>query len=68
MKIDKRIQDVDSDIVLYENIFRQYYEPLIKFAYRYVNSAPVSENIIHDVFLYLWNERNRLDFTVNIKS
>jgi len=57
-----------SDIFLFENIFKQYYEPLIKFAYRYVNVPAVAENIVHDIFLYLWNERKRIDFTINIKT
>jgi RNA polymerase sigma-70 factor (ECF subfamily) len=64
----KNRQKDNHSIILYENIFRQYYEPLIKFANRYVSSATVAENIIHDVFLYLWDERDRLDFNVNIKS
>jgi RNA polymerase sigma-70 factor (ECF subfamily) len=40
----------------------------MRFAYRYVRDEAIAENIIHDVFLYLWNERERLDFAVNIKT
>jgi len=61
-------QNTKSDILLYENIFRQYYEALIRYAFRFVNDAMVAENIIHDVFLYLWNERKRINFTINIKT
>jgi len=43
-------QNTKSDILLYENIFRQYYEALIRYAFRFVNDAMVAENIIHDVF------------------
>jgi len=56
------------DIILYEKLFRQYYKPLIRFAYRYVYDETIAENVIHDVFLYLWNERDRLDFAINIKA
>jgi len=56
------------DILLYEKLFKQYYKPLIRFAYRYVYDEAVAENVIHDVFLYLWNERDRLDFALNIKT
>ena len=56
------------DILLYEKLFKQYYKPLIRFAYRYVHDESIAENIIHDVFLYLWDEKKRLDFTINIKA
>ena len=57
-----------GDVEFYEHLFKRYYQPLIRFSYRYVKDEHVAENIIQDVFLYLWNERDRLDFTINIKT
>lgn len=67
MNMNKNVNN-NHDIVLYEKLFKQYYNPLLRFAYRYVNNETIAENIIHDVFLFLWNERNKLDFAVNIKT
>jgi len=58
----------NSDIEFFEKLFKRYYQPLVNFAYRYVQDAQLAEDIIHDVFVYLWNERERLDFTINIKT
>ena len=49
------------DIILYEKLFKQYYKPLIRFAYRYVYDETIAENVIHDVFLYLVFERKRMN-------
>jgi RNA polymerase sigma-70 factor (ECF subfamily) len=57
-----------SDVEFYEHLFKRYYQPLIRFTYRYVKDEHIAENVIQDVFLYLWNERGRLDFTINIKT
>ena len=56
----------NNDIYFFEQLFKKYYQPLVNFAYRYVQNVQVAEDIIHDVFVYLWNEREKLDFT-NIK-
>ncbi len=69
MKIDKIENEKDNhDIILYERLFKQYYHPLFLFAYRYVKNEETAENIIHDVFLILWNERKKLNFALNIKT
>ena len=58
----------DSDIEFFERLFKRFYQPLVNFAYRYVQDEQLAEDIIHDVFVYLWDKRERLDFTINIKS
>ena len=58
----------NGDIEFFEQLFKQYYEPLIYFAYRYVQDKQAAEDIIQDIFVYLWDKREKLDFGINIKT
>jgi len=58
----------NNDIEFYEYLFKRYYQPLIYFAYRYVQDEQIAEDIIHDVFVHIWNNRQGLDFSMNFKS
>ncbi len=57
-----------GNLELFEQLFRQYYEHLVHFSYRYVKNQQIAEDAVHDVFLNIWNKRNELDFTLNFKS
>ena len=57
-----------SDIEYFEQLFKRYYKPLIHFAYRYIRDEQSAEDIIHDVFINIWRDREKLDFGKNIKT
>ncbi len=57
-----------GNVVLYEQLFKHYYEHLVYFSYRYVKDEQIAEDVVHDVFVNIWNNRNKLDFTLNFKS
>ena len=59
-----RIGDVDT----FELLFRQYYQPLSQFIYRFVQDQNVAEDIIQDIFLHVWKKRKNLKSHHNIKS
>jgi RNA polymerase sigma-70 factor (ECF subfamily) len=46
-----------GDKKAFEEIFRKYREKIYYFAIRYYNSAEDAENVIQDVFIKLWDER-----------
>jgi len=48
-----------SDVVAFETMFRTYYDALVAFAVWYVGSAEAAEEIVDDVFLSLWTQRER---------
>lgn len=58
----------DTKTCVVENLFRQYYRVLRTYAYRFVNDMTISENIVQDVFLELWNKRETIDFDQSIKA
>lgn len=52
----------------FEQLFEKYYEPLVRFAYRYVGSVHIAEELVQDVFAVLWEDRKKLDTKGSIKS
>lgn len=48
---------VDAD---FEALFYEFHAPLCTFAYRYVLSREVAEELVQEVFLHLWEHRERL--------
>ncbi len=57
-----------NDVDAVEMLFRQFYEPLVHFAFRYVNDIHTAEDVVHDIFLKLWINRQKIEFGVNIKT
>ena len=49
-----------GDTAAFERAFRTYHPALCKFACRYVHSRDVAQELVHDVFATLWEERARL--------
>ncbi len=56
-----------GNIVLYEQYFKYYYEKLVYFSYRYVKNEQAAEDVVHDVFVNIWKNRKKLDFSDNFK-
>lgn len=43
--------------VVFEQVFKFYYDSLLRFAFRYVESEVVAEGLVQDVFLWVWDNR-----------
>ncbi len=52
----------------FENLFKEYFEPLCRYALNFVSDNDTSKEIVQDVFINLWNKRETLDTTKPIKS
>ena len=52
----------------FSKIYLVYFPKLVRFAREYVVSIEDAENIVQDIFMYLWEHREHLDFDVNIKG
>ncbi|SEW51574.1 RNA polymerase sigma-70 factor [Chitinophaga arvensicola] len=50
----------DGDGHAFAQLFRQYYEPLRANAYKLMKSAFWAEEVVQEVFLYVWAERKTL--------
>jgi len=60
------IREGDADA--FKNLFETYCQALIYFAWRYVKSTQIAENIVQDVFLKIWLNRTKLNPALKIKS
>lgn len=56
-----------DELVLFQELFELYFRSLVTYAYRYVNNWTASEDIVQDVFMALWINRDKIDFEEPIK-
>jgi RNA polymerase sigma-70 factor (ECF subfamily) len=52
----------------FENIFKKYFCVLKVYASFYIKDEQVAEDIVEDVFLNLWQKRNKITINSSIKS
>ena len=48
-------------ISAFNTIFKQYYKPLCSFAKQYVLDLNIAEDIIQELFVRLWEKRERFE-------
>ncbi len=52
----------------FSNIFTAYYKDLVFFAYSITRELPGAEDIVQDTFVKLWEDHEKLNVTVSLKS
>lgn len=52
----------------FELFYKKYYRPLLTMAYRYVENTEIAEEIVHDVFITIWNKAGQLNIQSSMKS
>lgn len=58
----------NGDHKAFENLFNFYCQRLINFVRRYIIDVQIAENIVQEVFVSVWNQRERLNPSKMIKS
>jgi RNA polymerase sigma-70 factor (ECF subfamily) len=56
------------DKAAFEELFRSYFTPLCSFAQKFVQDADEAKDIVHQVFINLWNKREAIDANMSLKS
>ena len=56
------------DRSIFKHFFEAHYSPLCNLAYRIIGDKDKAEDIVQDVFVKVWHNRNELDQDRNIKS
>jgi len=54
-----------GDKSAFEELFRSYYDQLVSFASRIVGTSETAEEVVQEVFLSIWRNRARNDFSPN---
>ncbi|NBC84365.1 MAG: RNA polymerase sigma-70 factor [Bacteroidetes bacterium] len=52
----------------FEELFKVYFTPLTHYAMKYLKDFDTSREIVHNVFLNLWDKRDEVDFQKSVKS
>ncbi len=57
-----------GDAAAFEALFHAYHAALCAFGYRYVDSREVAEEIVQEVFLFIWERRATWDVHGSVKN
>lgn len=57
----------EGDPLAFESLLRNYYRPLFDYGRRFVSDRDLLKDIVHDLFLHLWERRAFLGKTDQIK-
>ena len=70
LKLDKAAIEglKNGDAKVFECIFRFHFQPLWEFACYYLQDREIAENIVQDVFLYLWQHKKKLKIDMDLKA
>lgn len=52
----------------FEQLFRQYFTPLCRFAIKYLGDVDESKEVVHEVFVKVWEKYESLGEDLNFKS
>lgn len=56
-----------NDQQAYNDLFLHFYNPLHQFAFSFLKSKQLAEEVVSDVFIKIWEKRNTLDYISNLK-
>lgn len=60
------VEFIDRDF--FEACYQEYYSSLCRFAYRYLESESESKDLVQDLFVDIWVNREKIKITTSIKS
>ena len=52
----------------FERLFRDYFQPLCKYAIRYTRDLDTAKEIVHNVYVNIWEKRDSIKEDQNIRS
>ncbi len=57
-----------GDAEAFKHLFDTYFDRLYRYAYRYLQSAEESQDLVHDVFLQIWRQRRRTGLEQDLRA
>ena len=57
-----------EDTVVFERIFKNYYESLCNYANSFTSDMDEAEEVVQTTFITLWEKRNHIDIHTSVKS
>lgn len=63
-----RCSNQEEKLLLFRSLFGKYYSPLLVYACKLLNNKAAAEDIIQDIFLSLWINKEYIDFDLSLQS
>lgn len=57
-----------GDEQAFERLFRRYYQPMMRFIWGYVKSEAIAEELVQELFLKFWEQRQKITIKRSVKS
>jgi len=54
--------------VVYESLFAEYYESLVRFAEKYTFDQYISEDLVQELFIHIWEQAPKMEIKTSIKA
>ncbi|MCK9639319.1 MAG: RNA polymerase sigma-70 factor [Prolixibacteraceae bacterium] len=58
----------NRNLKVYEALFSNYYPGLVRFAEGYLFDKQTCEDIVQNIFIYLWENAEKINFEVSVKA
>ena len=59
---------IEGDIDSFKYFFDRYYDDLCNFVHIYLHNQVLSEEIVQDIFVYFWENREKLQINTSVKA
>ena len=59
---------IEGDIHSFKYFFDKYYDDLCNFVHIYLHDQSLSEEIVQDIFVHFWENKERLSINASVKS
>jgi RNA polymerase sigma-70 factor (ECF subfamily) len=59
---------IEGDVDSFKYFFDRYYDDLCNFVHVYLHDQTLSEEIVQDIFVYFWENKEKLQITTSVKS
>ena len=68
-ELNRLIQNMMAgDRESFNQVFRRYYSPMVRFCIRYVADSDLASEIVQDLFVKLWSNREKISFNTSFES
>lgn len=64
----KSIKNITLDEASFEKVFKEYFISLCSFATKYIHDQDEAKDIVHQVYLNLWEKRKEIQMNQSIRS
>src|SRR5687767_11095541 len=62
------VQIRSGDYAAFTLLYNKYIRPLTQYGLKFIPDLPAVEDCLHDVFVWVWTNRRKLDIHYSVKS